>query len=524
MIRTTLRTVVKGAFRQRGIMIQYPRLLRVGIAAVLAAFTLSKAPLAGAESSAILIYGPEDAGMTEQQQAMLALAASIGEGELPASSIHILDLPFPSADPVWIAGDARVVPCSDPARENEDLAALLSAGVDAIDALDYEEGKRTLDQAITALPCATQQVERVVLLELYYFRGIAAFHLGDRDGARQSFQYALAIDREKTWDTNYPPEPQQVFLLAKEDAIGLDRVDIGHDVADADVSSFAFDGTPLDASDVGVQQVIPGMHLVQYKVGDTPYSRLVEVRKEGPAALVTRAGLTAAVMNGPDSGGSLPAARASLRALVQGRNLQRAYVVVLGSEGSAEIFQYDETYTTLKRTAPITQEATAQVGTGASAGDKTNSGADYSPGGVTLGVGGFAFAHGNPYASFDLRGHVKLFRGLEVELGGGANIKRFMYEDAPWLATMPLLRTGLRYRFGHKAFRPYAGGALLLSFWKTLGNGDDEDALIRVSPGGVVYGGFDVHITPVVYANLDIDVGFSHRVWVGLQGGVGFRL
>jgi len=504
-------------------MVQHLRLSCAAAAAAVTVFSLCVAPAARAESTGILIYGPENAGMAEQQQAMMVLAASIGEQDLPASSIHILDLPFPSADPVWIAGDARVVPCSDPAAEKEDLAALLGAGIDAIDALDYEEGKRTLDHAITAMPCATQQVERAVLIDLYYFRGIAAFHLGDRDGARQSFQYALAIDREKTWDTNYPPEPQQVFLLAKEDAIGLDRVDIGHDVAEADVSEFAFDGSPLDASGAGVMQVIPGMHLVQYKVGDTPYSRLVEVRKGGPAALVTRAGLTAAVMNGPDSGGSLPAARASLRALVQGRNLQRAYVVVLEDDGSAEIFQYDETYTILTRTtapAPVaTTDGAEPSGDSTTAADTTA----YSPGGVTLGAGGFAFAHGTPYASFDLRGHVKLYRGLEVELGGGVNIRRFEYEGDPWLATMPFLRTGVRYRFGKKAFRPYVGGALLLSFWKTLGKSEEEDALMRVSPGGAIFGGFDVHVSPLVYINVDIDVGFSHKVWAGLQGGVGFR-
>lgn len=500
-------------------MVRYPRQLCAGIVTIFVA--LASAPTASAESSGILIYGPESAGMAEQQLAMLALEASIGDEDLPATSIHILDLPFPSADPVWIAGDARVVPCSDPAAEKEDLAALLAAGIDAIDALDYEEGKRTLDQAITALPCATQQVERAVLLDLYYFRGIAAFHLGDRDGARQSFQYALAIDREKTWDTNYPPEPQQVFLLAKEDAIGLDRVDIGHDVADADISAFAFDGTPLDATTVGVRQVIPGMHLVQYRVGDTPYSRLVEVRKEGPAALVTRAGLTAAVMNGPDSGGSLPAARASLRALVQGRNLQRAYVVVLGDDVSTEIFQYDETYTTLMRTTPSDQGAATAASTASSG--PAGGGSEYSPGGVTVGLGGLAYAHRTPYASFDLRGHVKLYHGLEVELGGGVNVKRFQYDDGPWLATMPFLRAGVRYRFGHKTFRPYAGGALLLSFWKTLGKSEDEDALMRVSPGGAVFGGFDIHLSPVVYVNMDVDVGFSHKVWVGLQGGVGVR-
>jgi hypothetical protein len=469
----------------------------------------------------ILIYGPEDAGMSEQQRAAALLEATIGGEDLPGSSIHILDLPFPSADPVWIAGDARVVPCSDPAFESEDLAALLSSAIESIDGLDYEEGKRTLDRAITALPCATQPVERQVLIDLYYFRGIAGFHLDDRDGARQSFQYALAIDREKTWDTNYPPEPQQIFLLAKEDAIGLDRVDIGHDVAGLAIADFNFDGLPLDSASAGIMQVIPGMHLVQYNVDGTPYSRLVEVRKGGPAALVTRSGLTAAVLGGPETLGMLPAARASLRALVQGRNLQRAYVVVLVGDDGGRIYQYDETYTTLQENVVAT--GTGSTRTGATGG--SSGGGSGSPGGLTLGLGGFAYAHDSPYASFALRGHIKLYKGLELELGGGPNITSYTASDgAQWAAVLPYLRAGARVRIGSKAFKPYVGAALLMNFWsETVGDGVDKVKLTQVSPGGVLFGGFDAHLTDALYINVDLDVGYAYRVWVAVHGGIGFR-
>ncbi len=493
------------------------------ITALLCAACLSLTMTARADDG-ILIYGPEDAGMSEQQQAAALLAATIGDEALPGSSIHILDLPFPSADPVWIAGDARVVPCSDPAFESEDLAALLDSAIESIDGLSYEEGKRTLDRAITALPCATQPVERDVLIDLYYFRGIAAYHLDDRDGARQSFQYAQAIDREKTWDTNYPPEPQQIFLLAKEDAIGLDRVDIGHDVAGLAIADFNFDGIPLDSSAPGIMQVIPGMHLVQYAVDGTPYSRLVEVRKDGHAALVTRSGLTAAVLGGPETEGMLPAARASLRALVQGRNLQRAYVVVLeGAEGQGggRIYQYDETYTTLQESAV----AQTSGGGGVSAGGTAGGDDVWSPGGLTLGLGGFAYAHGSPYASFALRGHLKLYKSLELEVGGGPNVTTYTADGETWAAVLPYLRVGARGRFGRGAFKPYVGGALMMNFWsgETVGEGDEAVEFTRISPGGVLFGGFDAHLTDALYINVDLDVGYAYRVWVTLHGGIGFR-
>ena len=110
-------------------------------------------PSPAAATESILVYGPESAGMEELQRATDLLQANVGEGEVPASTVHVLDLPFPSPDPVWIAGDARVVPCTDPALEETDLASLLTEAVEKIDALDYEAGKRILDQAIIFLRC-----------------------------------------------------------------------------------------------------------------------------------------------------------------------------------------------------------------------------------------------------------------------------------------------------------------------------------------------------------------------------------
>ena len=440
----------------------------------------------------------------------------------PDTSIHVLDLPFSSADPVWIAGDSRVVPCTDPALESEDIPGLVAQAVEHIDALDYEAAKRLTDQAITAMPCAPGAVDRAALLDVYYFRGIAAFHLGDRDGARQNFQYALAIDREKTWDTDYPPEPQQVFLLAKEDAIGLDRVSLGIDLAGDQVSEFNFDGAAHAPESSHELSVIPGMHLVQYTAADTAYSRLVEVRPGGSAALVTRQGLTSAVISGPATGGMLPAARASLRALVQGRNLKRAYVVVVNEDDTGRIYLYDETYTTLA-------EAASVGGSGGSGGSAGGGGeapppTSASPGGLTLGLAGFALAHGSSYAGFNLRGHVRLVEGLELDLGGGMNVTSYQDEDGRVGVGMPYLRVGARYRFGSGVARPYVGAAFLMSLWNDLAQAvDGSTSSVRVSPGGVALLGLDLQLTSKVVLNIELPVGYSRSFWLAPQLGLGFR-
>ena len=484
----------------------------------LAALPFLFAPLgAVAASDAILIYGPEGAGSTELETAGELLSTEVEDGSLPDSSIHVLDLPFPSADPVWIAGDARVAPCTDPALEQEDIPGLIGQAVEQIDALDYEAGRRVLDHAITALPCSVGTVDRTALIDVYYFRGIAAFHLGDRDGARQNFQYALAIDREKTWDTNYPPEPQQVFLLAKEDAIGLDRVQMGIDLAGADVSRFSLDGVAYEPTETHDVQAIPGMHLVQYQAGSTAYSRLVEVRPGGPAALVTRRGLTSAVVRGPDATSMLPAARASLRALVQGRNLKRAYVVVVDGEATGRIYLYDETYTTLTEsvTAP-THRRVAPGGGGAAASPEG------SPAGITLGLVGYTRAHGWSYMGFDLRGHIRLVGGLEIDLAGGINVAGHEDGEGRLMISLPFVRTGIRYRFGQGRVRPYVGGAFLMSFWSHRSTGSDTGKA-RASAGGGAMGGLDVHLSDRVYLNAEVTVGYSFALWLAPEIGLGFR-
>ena len=505
-------------------------------AALLAWFCLlflTAGPSWADSTDAILIYGPQTAGQEELDQARKLLETSLGEGQLPNSSVHILDLPFPSPDPVWMAGDARVVPCTDPELENQDLAGLLSEAVDQIDALDYEAGKRILDSAIAALPCSAQPVDRTVLINLFYFRGIAAFHMGDRTGAQQSFSYALSIEKEKTWDTNYPPEPQQVFLLAKEDSIGLARVNVGYDVRGSNVDEFNFDGAAHDPGQAGVLQVIPGMHLVQYKADGHAYSRLLEVRADGPAALVTRLGLTTAVEGGPSTSGMMPAARASLRALVQGRNLERAFVVIT-DKNTGQIYKYDESYTTISKAAvavvattepdtSVTTDPTPDLKTPIA---RTNDADLDTGGGLTLGFIGVGLAHDTSYLRFQLRGHIRLVAGLEVDLGGGMGARSYRDgDDNQWTSLLPYVRAGARYRFGKKKFRPYVGAALVINFWASEERTSPEETVqvTNISPGGALMGGFDVHLSKMVVLNLDLDFGYAYRIWGGATLGFGLR-
>jgi len=517
------------------------------VASTFAVVGLMLLAVPAAATDSIMVYGPEQAGMEEQQQATALLEGSVGQDQLPSSAVHILDLPFPSPDPVWIAGDARVVPCTDPALEATDLSALLTQAVEHIDGLDYEAGKRVLDQAIIALPCSQQQVDRQVLIDIYYFRGIASFNMGDRDGAKQNFYYSLAIEKDKKWDTNYPPDPQQVFLLAKDDAMSLDRVEIGYDVRGADVTRFSIDGVAHDVERSEVQRLVPGMHLVQYVSGGTPYSRLVEVRQDGPASLVTRQGLTAAVAGGPDAPGMLPAARASLRSLVQSRNLKRAYVVILNPDATANIYRYDETYTAMA----LQVSNAAEAGDADAGGDDKPKGQDKKPkgqdkkprqdgtkgarvaldtsdsgGGITLHPAGLLLAHWEGYFGLSLRGHIRVYKGLEVDLGGGVGLTDWWddKDEVGGLVVLPFVRAGVRYRFGSKAVRPYAGAVFLLNFW--LDSYEEEGVWIeefKASPGVGAIGGIEIHLTKALYLGVDVLGGWAYSPWVTAQFGVGFR-
>ncbi len=478
--------------------------------AVLAICSWASLPVEAADEDAVMIYGSRDNGAIDPAEAVSVLRSAIPKSELPGRYINVHELGFPSVDPVWIAGDVEIISCLGPDRQTQDISGLLTDGIQAIDYLDHEQGQELLARAIKGLSCMPFVIERDDLVNLFYYYGIASFHMGDAETARADFRRALAINPSLEWDTNYPPEPQQVFLLAKGDTLELERMrmEMSYDLSDSDVTDFYFDGVLLESVS-GTTRIVPGTHYIQYSAEGTPHSRVLEVAPADSLVLVTHGGYIQAVIDGPGISETHLAVQLGLGMLVADEELESVYVVILeDNHRQGDVYSFLDTYAVLVEDVAVTgrRPVHAQPDT------------DYSRVGLTLNAG-LTHAFGSPYAGVALRGNIRLYHGLELDFGGGVNMASFTDDEGSrWLALFPGFRVGARYRFTDKVVQPYVGGALLVSLWRS----DPADS--RVAPGGALLAGVNIRLTSAVYLNVEVDVGFSRgSAWFAPGGGVGFR-
>jgi len=392
----------------------------------------------------------------------------------------------------------------------QDIPVLLEGSIGAIDVLDYEEGRRLLNKAIQGLPCMTFAVERDDLVNLFYYYGIASFHVGEPEVAREYFRLALAINPDLEWDSNYPTEPQQVFLHAKGDVYDLSRtrMEMPYDFSGGSVTELYFDGVKIESVS-GSLHIIPGTHCVQYNANGMPYSRVIEVAPDDNFVFVTHEGYINAVIDGPGVSKTHLAVQLGLSLLVEDEGLESAYVVILeDNHRQGDVYSFKDTYAILVEDVVVAGRSPV----------RTPADTDYSRVGLTLNTG-LTHAFGSPYAGVAVRGNVRLYHGLELDLGGGVNMASFS-DDAgsQWLALFPSFRVGARYRMTDKVVQPYVGGALLVSLWRS----DLDES--RVALGGALLAGANIHLSRVVYLNVEVDVGYSRgSAWFAPGGGVGFR-
>ncbi|MFH1315825.1 MAG: hypothetical protein ABIH67_05540, partial [Candidatus Uhrbacteria bacterium] len=192
---------------------------------------------------------------------------------LPALADEITDQEL-----IRFVGDIEHVVCLDESLSQLDIADELRLGIEHVDALSSENAAGVLGRAISALPCNLKQIDQETLVKLFFFQGIAFYDIGDRQEATISFYRALSIEPNLVWDTNYPPDPQQIFLLAKGMTLNLPATLVSYDLTGGQILSFFFDGQGYDPSQAGTIRMRPGMHYIQYATTSGVYSKLIEIR------------------------------------------------------------------------------------------------------------------------------------------------------------------------------------------------------------------------------------------------------
>jgi len=506
---------------------------RAPVALALPALTLLLASAAGATD--VVVYGPDAPSPEGASLAESIYRVATESDEGPAGgAAHVLDLPFPSRDPLWFAGDLLQLPCADSTLADVDPAAALEAAIAHIDELDHEKGLLKIDQGIRALPCTSSEVTRQTLIDLHFFQAMAHYDLGNQPKAKRGFEAALAVRIDMPWKTEYPPAPQALFLEAKSDLLSRGTTTLGIDAAGSGVQALSVDGSAVMTSAASELTLYRGRHLVRYvDSGGIAYAALVDVGEEG-GSLISREALRTTVLNLAWGGVGASAGRIALGELARNRGADRAIVVIAGKDDdSHRAFSFDVNSGSMmplavdgEAVAVLTAGKKKRGGNGGDAGGGADTG---ESGRVGLVVGGGVLLSGTePYGMGALRVHFRLVKGLELGVGG--ELGATAADDTTIL--LPAITFDGRYRLDIAGvFHPYFGGRGWLAFSHDQTDRSDTEVYMVGMGGGAV--GFDV--TPGggkgFLINVDIGVGAGNvagsdepQLHFTVGGGVGFRL
>ena len=484
----------------------------------------------------VVLYGPGTPSAEAAARAEAAYKVLTGSEEGPEAGLaSVVDLPFPSQDPIWMAGDLLELPCADKTLSTVDPSAALKETIAHVDELDYEKALLKVDQGIRSLPCTSHDVTRKTLVDLHFFQGITEFMMGNKSKAKRGFSAALALDIETRWKKNYPPAPQAVFLDAKSDLLSRGTAPLGIDVSGGEIEALSVDGLDVDVGAPGELLLYRGRHLVRYvDQDDKVRAALVDVSGEG-GALVTRPALRTSVLNLAWGGVAESAGRLTLSELARNRGVDKAWVIVGDSANKLRAFSYE---VGSEQLTPLSVDGAAVAalldGDKGGKGGKGGKGAggaasDGDAGRVGLVVtGGAALTGKDLYGVGALRVHFRLVAGLELGLGFQAGFGDY---DATRYLFQPLINVDVRYRFEGGPFHLYFGGRGLVGF--SHSQTIESDDSMHVFGGGAGVIGFDV--TPAgdkgFVINLDLGLGGLSRadgpggqLYVGLGAGVGFRI
>ncbi len=189
-----------------------------------------------------------------------------------------------------------------------EVAAAMEAIEAQMQAVDHGAAQGRLEELQRRLAACPDPVPAGTLARIPFLLGIIHFYAGDAEAARGAFQQAAERDPEMDWDTNFAPEPQQVFLAGLADAVRAPRTTLAIDPGDRPVRLWV-DGVEVP---VGAREhmLVGEEHLVQYGEAGGPLATVV-LRTGGAArtALVGPRSVEKGLSGTPDSEAGRPVFR-----------------------------------------------------------------------------------------------------------------------------------------------------------------------------------------------------------------------
>jgi hypothetical protein len=386
----------------------------------------------------------------------------------PDERVGVTGIPYPADHPFWLTGDGSAAWCPEGGTLHGDLPHLVERARRAMDVLESDKVIDMIDDFERNAACIDQLVQAQDVAELYLLRGLAYHVDGDLELAREDFGRAAGVYPELRWDVGYPPDPQQTYLMAREEVGQQERAGFAWSFSMVADLAVHVDGVVVEP--LTRLELSPGPHLVQVQAASELVSTLVRIPAGGNAVLVDRLGATTAVLRGPLDPISAAASHTILAAVAGQWNATEVVVVdttYRKVHREPAVYRYDvatgefETLTIIKAIKVPAPPHADHVRIAAGGGLQVEAGADdiESTTHVVLRPSGdFDFRIGptlTPNGGFDL-----LMHRLPAASGDGM----------AWYVT-PQLRAGLGVRFRTRVVQPFLGVGVQMRFDKNLGRG-----------------------------------------------------
>ena len=467
----------------------------------------------------LVIYGPGAPSSDLATQALKVVEESYGATIGVDRLVHVNEVPFPAAVPLWMMGDAEVIPCRGAAITAQELEDLLARAEASEGNMEWDEADKLLDDATAALSCSGEMIDADLLWRLFFIHGAIAY-FDERTGeAQDHFRMSLGVDPSRRFDPNYPPQIQAAYLNAREE-LQLSALASIRFVGDREgTTEICLDGAPLPVPPGGSTQLHAGYHLLQFRTRlEVFYSVPFKVKAGGEASLVSGNGYSEAIL----AGDSVPHTKViAIQALTTIPGVGESLIYIVNTTEDASSYQFDPATRAFERppepieVAEIPDEVQeggetggetpedpqdTETGEGGETGETPEDTVEdpvedvqdddpLTPAptpqerrlGITVGGGPLLFFGGGDvgrrvWAGPSLVITGRLARGLYLEGGFQLGLR----SNEGNLNIFPAGRIGIRPVFTSTAVRPFAAGLFL------VGGGSAETG---PRPGGAVVGG-----------------------------------
>ena len=206
-----------------------------------------------------------NASEVDDEATLSAVRAGLG-ADLAADVLDLGRLLDPDSGPWRVTYPGTLETCGAGRASLAQLEEDLARAEEQMTDLEYGEAQVLLEDLDGRLCGADQPLPADMVSRVPYLLGVVLAYRGEPDRARDHFTRAVEREPELSWDNDFPPDPQQLFLSAATEAVRGKSASFTLDPA-ATPAEVWIDGKPLPAS--GAPATLLGRrHLLQIRGGD----------------------------------------------------------------------------------------------------------------------------------------------------------------------------------------------------------------------------------------------------------------